>query len=250
MTQGYNSFGLTDIGKMREENQDDFHIDQEHGLFIVADGMGGLQESTLAAKYVTKGFSKLLQRKLKSQPKKKAENITLAIRQIVDKLSSSLRERQGKNTGATLVSILIDGEYAYVTNLGDSRAYLLRNGILQRLTTDHNVAALLVDMNKITQEEARTHPMRHRLTAYVGMEGKVTPEVKQITLRVFDRLLLCTDGLTGMLPENEIQKVLNEEKNQKLSLEKLIAQANAAGGYDNITAILIDIIEEQKIKPV
>jgi len=240
MSLHYKAAGLTDIGKVREENQDAFYVDENLGLFVVADGMGGMQEGALAAQYVTEGLLRLLREGLARLKGKGTKTTVSLIKKAVDKLSSSLRERAGEHTGAALVSTLIDGENAYIAHLGDCRAYLIREGNMQKLTRDHNVASLLVDAQQITSEEARRHPMRHRLTAYVGMEGQAIPEVKLINLKSGDRLLLCTDGLTSMIPDDEISIILNEQKSQEEALHILISKTNDAGGYDNITAILID----------
>jgi len=232
--------GLTDIGKLRKENQDAFFIDQEEGFFLVVDGMGGMQNGALAARYVKENLFMLLKKGLANLQESEAQDIIAAVKEVVSVLSKNLREKVGKETGAAFVSALLKGKEAYIAHFGDCRAYLFQQGVIQKLTKEHNIAALLVDMKKITPEEARNHPMRNRLTAYLSMEGKAIPEVKQIILKSGDRLLLCTDGLTGMIPEKEISALLGEKENPKKALKKLIARANEAGGDDNITGVLID----------
>lgn len=239
--------GLTDIGKVRKENQDAYLIDEKLGFFVVVDGMGGMQEGALAAKYVAEGLFGLLKKRLENLQETDAQDIIVAVKEAVSVLSKNLREKAGKDTGAAFISALLKGKNACIAHLGDCRAYLLHDCVIKQLTKDHNIASLLVDMNKITPEEARRHPMRNRLTAYVGMEGKAIPEVRKIILESGDRLLLCTDGLTGMLFDKEISNVLVEEGNPKEALKKLIAKANEAGGYDNITGVLIDFKKEEKV---
>lgn len=240
MNKYYYANGLTDIGKLRKENQDAFFIDQEEGFYLVVDGMGGMQNGALAAHYVKDNLFMLLKKGLAKLQESEDQDIVIAMKEVVSVLSKNLREKVGKDTGAAFVSVLLKGKDAYITHLGDCRAYLFREDVMQMLTKDHNLAALLVDLKKITPEEARIHPMRNRLTAYLGMEGKAIPEVQQISLKPGDRLLLCSDGLTGMLPETEISALLREKENPKKTLKKLITRANEAGGDDNITGVLID----------
>lgn len=237
----YSAYGTTDIGKVRDENQDALNIDTKLNLFIVADGMGGVQYGALAARYIVDDIPKLFKENIDQIIEKNPENITNILKEIFNIENDILRKRLGRNTGASVVLTFINGREAFIANQGDSRAYLYNKDLLTRLTRDHNIANLLVENGKITPEQAMTHPMRHRLTSYVGMEGAVVPEVKRIALEPGNRLLLCTDGLTGMIPEREIAEVLKNEQNQKIALKKLIAKANEAGGHDNITIILIDI---------
>jgi serine/threonine protein phosphatase PrpC len=235
----YSAAGLSDIGKEREENQDAFHIDEKSGFFIVVDGMGGMQEGALAAKYVVEGLPAVIRKRTNQRASASADSIINNIKASVAEVSSYLREKVGNNTGATFVSALIKGKRAYISHLGDSRAYLFRNGDIKQLTKDHNIASLFVDMGKITVEQARVHPMRHRLTAYIGMQGDAIPEIKPVTLIAGDLLLLCTDGLSGMISDQEITDLLSKKRSLKFILRTLIAMANEAGGHDNITAVLI-----------
>jgi protein phosphatase len=126
-------------------------------------------------------------------------------------------------------------------NLGDSRAYLLRRGRLRRLTQDHTVAAVLLRLDEITPEEAGEHPGTHRLTRYVGMEGEALPDIQTLRLEAGDRLLLCSDGLTGMVSDRRIAHLLRQQPTPEDACQALIAAANAAGGRDNISAIVIDV---------
>lgn len=235
---------LTDKGKVREENQDAFSIDKNLNLFVVADGMGGVKNGELAAKYVADDLPKLFKEKILHIKEKNDESLVFAIEEIINEQNEIIRERLGNDTGTTVVLAFIYGNSAFVGHLGDSRAYLLHDRALIKLTSDHNIANLLVETGKITPEEARVHPMRHMLTKYMGSEGKIIPEINKIILQPGDRLLLCTDGLIEMVYENEIQKVLLEQRSMSRVLEILIDKANLNGGNDNITALLIDILNK------
>jgi len=233
--------GLTNIGKKRKENQDTFRVEEEAGLFVVADGIGGLKNGALASRFAADSLYRLINQnthRIEDNPKE----ISLFIKENIGEINNILREITGGDAGTTLVLALIVGRSAYIANLGDSRAYLFRKGVLTRLTKDHNAISLLLDAGKITIEESRHHPMRHLLTRYMGMVD-ANPDVKKIVLEAGDRLLLCTDGLWAMLPDREIVHVLLGWNGSSNVLEKLIEKANEAGGYDNTTAVLVDCID-------
>jgi len=161
-------------------------------------------------------------------------------------LSGQLREEAKKRPdlagmGATVALALLAGRHAHIAHLGDSRAYLFRRGRLQQLTADHTVTAALLHLGEIEEKDALGHPARHRLTRYVGMEGEALPDLRVVELRVGDRLLLCSDGLTGMVPDRHIAQVLRRQRTPEEACEALVAAANAAGGRDNVSAIVIDI---------
>ena len=236
--------GLTDIGKVRQENQDAFAIDDDLGLYVVADGMGGMEEGGLAARFVVEGLPTLIRQKLALADERSAEAVGALLEEAVGSLNGLLRQRAGKGTGATVVLALLNGRDACVAHLGDSPAFLCHEGRLEKLTRDHNVAALLVETGRITPEEARVHPGRHSLTAYVGMPGKARPELKRVALHAGDRLLLCTDGLAGVVADEDILRILAETPEAVEAAGKLIDRANEGGGYDNITAVLIDCQQE------
>jgi len=241
MSSLHKSAALTDIGHVREENQDAFFLDDGLGLYIVADGLGGMRDGAAAAHYVIDDLPGMLQAGLESLAEPDAEKAAAAIRESIVALSNGACERLGAGSGATVVLAWLRGEGAFIAHLGDSRAYLLRQGSLEALTEDHNVARLLVEMGRITREQARTHPSRHQVVGCVGMADDPAPEVKVVTLEPGDRLLLCSDGLTGMVPEEEIEAVLGGEKDCGKAAEALVAKANEAGGYDNVTVVVVDV---------
>lgn len=236
------SDGLTDIGRVRKENQDVFLIHEEEGFFAVADGMGGLLRGAMASEFTLFGLHRLLREKEVSEESNEGKTKAV-IKEIISELSDLLKREIGDYAGSTLVVALARGESIYVAHLGDSRAYILRGGRPERLTEDHNMASLLLDAGEITSEEAWHHPMRNVLTRYVGMEHAI-PEIKTISSEVGDRLLLCTDGLSSMLPDKEIARVLVELDEHSAALKELIARANEAGGDDNITALIVDCVDK------
>ena len=145
--------------------------------------------------------------------------------------------------GATMTHIeLRPDEEASFAHVGDSRAYLLRDGLLSQVTTDHSLVGELVTLGRITAEEARTHPHRHLVTRVLGL-GPITVDTVDIALEPGDRILLCSDGLTDMVPDQQIEEVLNAGEGVEPTAWALIEQANAAGGVDNTTVVVIDVVE-------
>jgi len=133
------------------------------------------------------------------------------------------------------------GTNALLAHMGDSRAYLLHDGKFQQRTHDHSLVQLLIDTGDITPQEAAEHPSRGQITRYVGMPGEALPEVLLIDIAAGDRLLLCTDGLTGMVPEQELCDIMLNQRTPRQACRALIAAANEAGGLDNITALVVDV---------
>lgn len=241
----FSAKGLTDIGKIRGENQDAFLIDEEAGLFAVADGMGGMMNGALAARLTLDSLQRILKAELPktiavSEADENEKDVVHFLNETLVKLSDLVRSEVGPRSGSTLVMALAKKDRVYIAYLGDSRAYLLRGGRLERLTRDHNMAADLVDEGKIAPMEAMHHPMRNIVTRYVGMKDAI-PKVRVIYPEDGDRLLLCSDGLSSMVPDDEIARIIEEIKDIRMALKELILEANESGGEDNITAVVIDI---------
>ncbi len=142
--------------------------------------------------------------------------------------------------GATVALAWLRETGAHLAHLGDSRIYLFREAQLQQLTEDHSVIALLLRSGEITPEEAQTHPARGQLSRYVGMDGEVYPDVQTVQLQAGDRLLLCSDGLTNMIPNTQIAQLLQVNAEVLAACQALVHAANTAGGTDNITVLVVD----------
>jgi protein phosphatase len=141
---------------------------------------------------------------------------------------------------STVVMALVRQRDVYIAHAGDSRAYLFRKGKLEKLTRDHSIVAAMVELGQISPEQAKVHPERNRITRCIGMKGCLSADVRHISVGPGSRLLLCTDGLTGMLTDEAIARILRREKDAKSACRRLIAEANRAGGHDNITALIVD----------
>jgi protein phosphatase len=144
-----------------------------------------------------------------------------------------------KDMGATLVTVLLRNKRCYVANLGDSRAYLFRKGRLSQLTRDHSVVSDLIMEGLIGPEEAKNHDARGEITSYIGMEEEPYPFVRSFLLKKNDRLLLCSDGLTDMVDDEDITEILKEQPDSEMACKELVKAANSAGGHDNITVVVV-----------
>jgi protein phosphatase len=236
--------GLTDPGRVRQSNEDNWIAYPDQGLFIVADGMGGQFAGMLASKAVVETLPGLIRQhfeKLEGLPKGRAER---RMAKAVATLSSQIRQQTQnepglEGMGSTVVCALVRGSQVLIAHMGDSRAYRLRVGRLKQLTKDHSLVELLVSSGDITPEQAATHPARGRLTRNVGMDGEPLPQTRLLKLKIGDQLLLCTDGLTGMLSDQQIQSILDESTTLEKRCKHLVDAANRAGGKDNITVLLL-----------
>lgn len=238
--------GLTDLGRVRRENEDRWFADPQQGLFLVADGIGGSFAGGLAAKVVVEVLPALLKRKLNGVNKFDGEGALPRILEALADLSNRLRNESKSQPGAsgmgsTVVLIVVHGRSAVVAHMGDSRAYRFREGRLEQLTKDHSLVQLLLDCGEIQAEDAATHPAKGHLTRFVGMPQQALPEGRLLDLRPGDHLLLCSDGLTGMLDDQEIVAILAQQASAGELCRLLVAAANEAGGKDNITAVILVI---------
>ena len=235
----------SDKGKVRTENQDSFLVEPEIGLFLVSDGMGGHRGGALASKIVAEDLPVMIETGLGKLKVRNRRTIRALFKKTITEQSRQLRmegtsEAGYKDMGATVVIAMLYKGRAYIANSGDSRMYRLGKGKLTQLTKDHSVVSELLDKGKIEPEEAQNHSAAGEITHYIGMEEKVTPYVRTFMLKKADRFLLCTDGLTDMVSDKEIASILTSEENCQSVCEKLVGAANAAGGDDNITVVVMD----------
>jgi serine/threonine protein phosphatase PrpC len=221
----------TDVGRVRQGNEDAFTA--RDPLYAVADGMGGHQGGEVASKLalerlerVTDGQSDL------------AEVVRDANRAVFSKASEDPGLR---GMGTTLTAVLVQGDRLHWAHVGDSRMYRLRDGRLDRITRDHTVVEQLVEQGRLSPREAEIHPQRSILLRALGVEEDVEVDEGDVDVRRGDRLLLCSDGLTGMVEEDQIQRILAEAKGPQAASDALVAAANDAGGQDNITALVLDV---------
>lgn len=236
----------TSTGKVRTQNEDAHFLEPEIGLFIVADGMGGHKGGSLASKIVTEDLPVMIENKLHALKSRSPRAVRRIFQQTITEQSRQLLiegehgEHGYNEMGTTVVVLLIADNRAFIANLGDSRIYRLRNGQLKQMTKDHSVITELLEAGRIQPHEADDHVAQGQITQHIGMDEEPAPHIKSFALKKDDQLILCTDGLTDMVEDKEIKKILHNENNPKTAAEKLIKKANKNGGHDNTTIIIVD----------
>ena len=225
----------TDIGRVREGNEDSYLVLEP--LYVVADGMGGHRGGEVASSLALETVQGMFERREGSL----AEQVAEANRAVFDR---SQNDRSVSGMGTTLTAAQVDGNRVHLVHVGDSRAYLLRGGELTQITEDHTLVHRMVMEGEITPEEAETHPHRSILTRALGVDQTIQVDEGDIEVVPGDRLLLCTDGLSGMVPEGQIREIALETPDPQEAVEKLIKVANRAGGIDNITAVILDFEDD------
>lgn len=241
----------SDIGKARNMNQDCFYAakqDSEVKLFIVADGMGGYKGGEIASSVAVYSAQNYICNNFKETPKEKLEILKL-IKDSIEYANLMVYERSKeeeelRDMGTTIDVCLVYGNKVYIGHVGDSRVYRIRKNIIRRLTTDHSYVQKLVKEGTITKEEADNHPKKNMLMKAIGCNSLVEPDVMCKGFLKDDILLMCSDGLTNMVKDDQIYKILLE--NSENPVAALINAANREGGMDNITAIIIDNIEREE----
>ena len=237
-------FAKTDIGKAREINQDYYYISENTEIpqvYILADGMGGYKGGEIASKlavesaarYIKSNFSSNLMEK--EEILKLVENAVEYANMVVYEKSKEVEELEGM--GTTLEICLIYNNKAYIGHVGDSRIYRIRKDVIRKLTKDHSYVQKLIEDKKITREEAKSHPKKNMLTKALGCTPYVEPVIRARNFERGDIFIMCSDGLTNMVDEKRIYELVTQDINK--AADELINEANAAGGYDNITVIII-----------
>lgn len=245
--------GFTDVGKRRENNQDNFCIKQvsENTCFaIVCDGMGGQNGGQLASKIACDIIEEHLL-EIGEDLQLQKENIDESVEDIKSIMirgmskaniavhDESLRDDTYKGMGTTAILVVVIDDLAYITHIGDSRVYVLNDKKLSQVTKDHSVVQELVDQGELTQEEALTHPNKNMITRAVGVNLLVDIDYMKIPFEAGDKMLICSDGLTNMVQDFVIENVLMKH-NATDSCSQLVELANKAGGYDNVTVVVIN----------
>jgi PPM family protein phosphatase len=250
--------GATDVGRVRSNNEDCFRLVQPLNLFVLSDGMGGEAHGEIASALAVETVVKYCMETdsnasaplygnppagLSAQTKRLLSAVHLANRNIY-KSAQDHPEQAGM--GATLTALWISGDALSIAHVGDSRAYLLRNGTLQQLTNDHSLVAEQVRRGIISASEAEQSEMQSVLLRALGTQAEVEVDAEEQALFPRDLLLLCSDGLTRMVTDPEIAGTLQAETDPQKAAERLIALANETGGVDNISVIVIRLENESK----
>ncbi|HYO94988.1 MAG TPA: Stp1/IreP family PP2C-type Ser/Thr phosphatase [Polyangiaceae bacterium] len=246
--------GITDVGLQRDHNEDSFAILKEHALYIVADGMGGHRAGDVASRLATEAIVDFFRAtatedftwpfhfdsRLSEEENRLLTGIKIANRQIVDR---STRSRDCQGMGTTVVGALFSGRRSkmYIGHVGDSRAYRVRDGAIVQMTRDHSlVNDYLMAMPELTEEQRSELP-KNVITRALGMQEQVTVDLQSDDARVGDHYLLCSDGLSGMIEDEEILQVVQSTPDLEEVCRRLVALANEHGGEDNITALVVRV---------
>jgi len=249
------AYGLTDVGKKRKHNEDAYALDESEGLFIVADGMGGHAAGEVAAKITVETIGEFIaatrQKEEATWPFKynhelhfNSNRLAIAIEKANERVMSAVAAQPWlKGMGTTVVAGLLNEKILSLAHVGDSRAYLYRAGELTRLTDDHSWVHEQVSAGILTEEEAKTHPLKNVVTRALGGGPSVAPDLREMEFSRGDAFLFCSDGLTTMLSDEEIRDSIaaDETRTAEALCQGLVDLANDKGGVDNITVVYVRI---------
>jgi len=228
---------LSDVGRSRRFNEDFFGVDNERRLYLVADGMGGHGHGEIASRLVVQSVRDAMPAG-EAGARQLQGAIERANREV---LAAVERDRSLEGMGTTLVALQLHGDSAIVAHVGDSRAYRLRDRQLKLLTSDHTWVNEQINAGNISESQALTHPFKSVITRALGGDTNVQVDTTEVELEPGDVYLLCSDGLTGMVPEERIRELLGRREPPDETCRALVQDANEAGGRDNITVVLLAV---------
>ena len=240
-----NAYGITDIGRRRTNNEDNLLLIDNY-LFAVADGMGGYEHGEKASQMAVDLLKNLFEVNKSIITK---ENIFEVMSSWIQELNRQIymeNEKNGSNMGTTIVATLFSDDFMWVANVGDSRIYRLpSDGGIEQISRDHSLVAEQLRLGIITKEEALNHPNKNIITRALGVQYDVNVDNFKCKMESGDFFILCSDGLSNMVSDEEIEKVLlKKDLSLKEKGEKLVNMANEAGGVDNITLIIIEVLDD------
>jgi len=249
------SSGITDVGLKREGNEDAFSVEDALGLYIVADGMGGHLAgeiaSRIAVEVINKAFHKWSAQGVGEREIFGAPDTSLSLKgnyilggirlanRIIYELALEKKDFHGM--GTTMAILLVTPSLVIAANVGDSRIYLVRDGEIERLSRDHSVVAEQVELGMMTEEEAESSPLRHVLTRNLGSSEDVVPDIFEIEPNNDDRFILCSDGLTDLMSDDELLNMSEEEPEPGRLCRRLVDEVLDRGAHDNTTVISVSL---------
>jgi len=248
------TYGATDPGQKRANNEDSYLLDDRLCLYAVADGVGGMEGGEVASRIAVETLKQAMPELLGDRdrtppagtPSGEGAELT-ALRSAVSLAHQNIRAAVGSSPrlagmGTTLTALLLAKDLAYLAHIGDSRAYLLRSGELSQITNDHSIVAEYVRAGLLTAGEARTSSYRHVITRALGIAENAVPDLAEVPAQKNDMFLLCSDGLTEMVDDGVIRTILSRSSPRD-AVKALIDAANSRGGVDNITAVVVQVQE-------
>jgi len=247
MTVSVTSYGMTDVGRRRDSNEDAFLDDDDLRLYAVADGMGGHAAGEIASSLAIESLASTVKAALAQPIAADVDRAEEVLRDAVSRANrriceSVLGRDEWRGMGTTVVAAILVGDQAVVAHVGDSRAYLMHEGSLTRLTSDHSWVSEQVRMGLLSENDAHRHPMRNIVTRALGNREDVDVEIRRSTARPGDVFLLCSDGLNTMLTDEEIRAALRDHAGDaRAACEALVDAANRRGGEDNTTVVVVNV---------
>jgi serine/threonine protein phosphatase PrpC len=227
--------GKTDKGLVRKENEDAFCIEKDLGLLAIADGMGGHASGEVASKMAIEILRESLKKEGGPPRDRLSSGVKLANRTIYE---AAQNQSQLNGMGTTLTALQLNGNRLSTVHVGDSRVYLIRGGVIEQITDDHTIVSEQVARGMMTREEAARSDMRNILSRALGIAPEVDVDMEELTVSEGDDLVLCSDGLSGLVSENEILLEVQSGTRPDIACDELINLANQRGGEDNITVIV------------
>lgn len=256
MTLAVEVAGKTDIGCVRENNEDNFGYDSRHGIFVVCDGMGGQAAGEVASKMAVDVMLRYFRQanhrnrahengNSPSRPSATAKSLAHALQLANETIFAAGESEVGTmRMGSTAVAAVVRGHSLAIGHVGDSRIYLVRQGTIQQLTQDHSLVMEQVRMGFISREEASTSELQNVILRALGTEAEVQPDVEDLIVMPGDTLLMTSDGLTRQVNDDEILKIIVAGQSLQQACNKLVQAAKQNGGDDNITCLLLRIVEQ------
>lgn len=235
--------GVTDQGRVREQNEDTFYCDDDGGVLIAADGLGGHAAGEVASELATRFVAELIHERRADVESSRRERIEALVAAAVlgahdAVLSEARADPDKKGMGTTLIVCVVHDDVAYLAHVGDVRGYLFGADGLTQITDDHSPVGELVRAGALSADEARRHPSKHLITQAVGLEPGIQPELSEVELEHGEQLLLCSDGLWEALVDERIAAILAAAPSAYAAAIALADEANAAGARDNVTAVV------------
>jgi len=227
--------GKTDKGLVRKENEDAFCIEKDLGFLAIADGMGGHASGEVASKMAIEILRDSVKKEGETLPDRLNSGVKLANKTIYD---ASRSQSQLNGMGTTLTAVQLDGNRLSIAHVGDSRVYLIRGGVIEQITDDHTIVSEQVAQGRMTREEAARSDMRNILSRALGIAPEVDVDIEALTVSEGDQFVLCSDGLSELISDDEILSEVQSSKKPEIVCDELVNLAIQRGGEDNITVIV------------
>lgn len=243
------AFGLSDVGRVRQNNEDAWMALEEPFFYVLADGMGGHQAGEVASQEATKGLCEIVQENWKDADQVSFHDMRKALRLAIEQVNRRVFKKSRsdpylRGMGTTLCCIYFHPKGVIFAHVGDSRIYRLRHKRFEQLTKDHSLCRELVDQGQLTEKQAPDFLYKNIITRAIGTEPSVEPSVHLADISDGDIYLMCTDGLSDLLTTREMHGILNQKMSVADTVKEFVATANARGGHDNITVVVMQVCDD------